>query len=285
MAENKSYLKIRLGINGFDPEMLPAVLFETGCLGIEEFSADTWLAYFPAEFGENNLSSLMDRLQAIHPGLHPDQVAITPLPASDWNSEWKKHFRPLKVGEKIWVAPPWDLPEVAAGETVIIIDPQMAFGTGGHESTRLMIRAVEKYVRKGDTVLDAGSGSGILSILARKLGAVSVFGFDIEPEAIENAYHNLELNHTDGIEFRIGDQSVIPAGEFGLVLANINRNVLLDMFSLLAEKTQKGGRLVLSGLLDSDEKTVLRQKPRQLLLVEKQQENEWIALIFEKTGE
>lgn len=282
MNDAKNYVQVRLELMGFDPEVLPAILFQNGCQGIEEVSENIWFAYFPGDFSSAQLSGLLNQLRQVNPAFHPEQFVATVLPDEDWNAAWKKHFRPLRVGEHIWVAPPWDLPEVAEDQQVIIIDPQMAFGTGSHETTRLMVQALEKYLRPGQSVLDAGTGSGILAIIARKLGAGRVVGFDVEEESIENAEHNAGLNRTEGIEFRLGDQSVIPPEEFDLVLANINRAVLVEMLPDLNRHLKSGGVLVLSGILKPDETLVRAAAPLELTWEESLRQKEWSALIFHK---
>lgn len=277
-----NYLQIRLELSGLNPDILSAVLFREGCLGIEEFSDDVWLVYFPETTAESRISRLVERLRELHPRFRPDQLLITRLPESDWNGEWRKYFRPLRAGKTVWVAPPWDVPRLTPGEILVIIDPQMAFGTGSHQSTRLVILAMEKYLRPGDTVLDVGTGSGILSILAKKIGARDVFGFDIEYDAIENAHHNLKLNRVSGIEFQVGDLSVVPNRKYDLILANISREVLLDMLPTLAEKLASGGRLILSGFLIDDREIMINAIPSGLQLLDELHLDEWLGLVLKK---
>ncbi|MEJ2635132.1 MAG: 50S ribosomal protein L11 methyltransferase [Calditrichia bacterium] len=281
-TKKKDYLRARLEIAGFDPDVLSSVLFDGGCLGIEEYSEDIWLVYFPEDYDSRTISELNDRLQALNPAFGPGKLAVASLPAMDWNAEWKKHFEPFKIGEKVWVAPPWDQPDVPGDEILLIIDPQMAFGTGSHETTQLMIESLERHRPDGQAVLDCGTGSGILSILAKKMGAGRVIGFDIEHESIENAVHNAELNAVRGVDFRQGDESAVSASGFDVVLANINRIVLQDMLPGLAEKMKTGGRLILSGILDTDEDVMMNVAPPELKLLERRQKKEWLALVFRK---
>ncbi len=281
-TKKKDYLQVRLETAGFDADVLSSVLFDEGCLGIEEYSEDIWLVYFPEDYDSRAISELNNRLHALNPAFGPGKLAVASLPAMDWNAEWKKHFEPFKIGEKVWVAPPWNQPDIQADEILLIIDPQMAFGTGSHETTQLMIELLERHRPDGQTVLDCGTGSGILSILAKKMGAGRVIGFDIEHESIENAVHNAELNAMRGVDFRQGDEKVIAAGDFDLVLANINRIVLQDMLPGLAEKVRTGGRLILSGILDTDEDVMMKVAPPELKLLERRQKKEWLALVFRK---
>lgn len=276
----RNYLQLRLELSGFNSDVLSALLFREGCLGIEELSRHIWLVYFPPDTAESSISSLVERLQELNPRFRMDQFLITRLPETDWNAEWRKYFRPQRAGKKVWVAPPWEVPRLSPGEILVIIDPQMAFGTGSHQSTRLVILAMEKYLHSGDAVLDAGTGSGILSILAKKMGAGKVFAFDIEADAIENAKHNMKLNDVRRIEFRVGDLSVVPSGQYDLILANINREVLLDLLPPLAEKLAAGGRLILSGFLIDDRETMINAVPSGLRQIDELVLDEWLALVL-----
>lgn len=276
------YRRIRLDLTGFDPDFLSAVIFQQGALGIEEFSEETWFAFFPGQFNLKDFGQLAEQLKKMNPDLEPDQLVMTSLEARDWNTEWKKYFRPLKIGEKVWVSPPWDKPEIGPGKYVIIIDPQMAFGSGSHESTQLVIEAMQKYLHKQDRVLDAGTGSGILAILAGKMGCREVCAFDTDPVALENARHNANLNRISDIRFFVDDGSHLPDGEFDLVLANINKNVLLKLLPRLSEKLNPAGRIIFSGILESDEADFKKAMRRNFSFFPTLRKNEWIAICAEK---
>ncbi len=275
----KTFRKIVLELSGFDPDILATVLYSEGCLGIEENSDTQWTVYFPEDF---SLGALLSALRKINPRLKETQLTVAVLPEENWQERWREYFKPVKVTENIWVAPPWDLPRGEKEALVIVIDPQMAFGTGTHETTQLMILALVKHLKKGDAVLDAGTGSGILAILARKLGSGPVIAFDIDPEAIANANHNRQLNRVDSIDFRVGNEDSVPEKGFDLVLANISREILLNMLFALETKLNPGGRLILSGLLETEGEIMHRALAGRLELVEQLQKNEWIAQVWRK---
>ena len=165
---------------------------------------------------------------------------------------------------------------------VITIDPQMAFGTGHHATTQLMIELMERYLKSAVTVLDAGTGSGILAIIAAKLGAAGVFGFDIEPEAIQNARHNAQLNEVSEIQFEIGDFSVIPSEVYQLILANINRNVLTEILPKLLSHLSANGYLILSGILNEDKADIQDQLPPDVYVIEEVSKEEWAGIVLKK---
>jgi ribosomal protein L11 methyltransferase len=259
-------------------------LFSHGCAGIEEFSDDRWRIYFSLVLSARQQQQLLEKLKRLNPSLDLKETVFSVQPQQDWNAEWKKHYRPLHITGRIWVAPPWEQPRLKKGEILLIIDPQMAFGTGNHESTQLMIRALEKYLTPNLRVLDAGTGSGILAILAKKLGAAEVFAFDIEPEAIDNARHNALINKTTEIDFCCGDFTVVPAGEFDVILANINRNILLELMSSFREVLRRNGLLILSGILTSDEEVLQKSMSGWLEYLEKFEDKDWISLVLKKAG-
>lgn len=279
---NSKYFSLRLELTGFDADILSAVLFEKGCIGVEEFSNKVWLAYFPSFWNTSKYSELTKKLRNLNPSLRFDQVLFSEHQQEDWNSEWKKHFKPQKVGKKVWITPPWNVPKIKPDENLVIVDPQMAFGTGSHETTQLAILAMEKYIKPSLRVLDAGTGSGILAILAHRMGCRSIFGFDNDPDAIENANHNAKLNNATDIEFKYGDYRVIPRLFFDIVLANINCSILTEMLPALQNATKIQGKLILSGLLRS-ELALLRDKiPDTLEQLEVNYKNDWLSIVLNK---
>ncbi len=145
-------------------------------------------------------------------------------------------------------------------QIVIIIDPKMSFGTGEHQTTKLVIRLLEKYVQKGMKVLDAGTGTGILSIAAVKLGAAGTIAFDIDDWCYENAKENTGLNDvSDDIDIRIGEIDMIPEDNFDMILANIQKNILLELSGEFAGRLKQNGIILLSGLLWDDEEDILKE--------------------------
>ncbi|SEJ71396.1 50S ribosomal protein L11 methyltransferase [Paraburkholderia diazotrophica] len=171
--------------------------------------------------------------------------SVREVEEQDWVRLTQSQFDPIPIGERIWVVPSWHAaPDPDA--LVLELDPGLAFGTGSHPTTRLCMEWLEQSVKKGDSVLDYGCGSGILAILAKKCGADPVIGIDIDPQAVESARHNSERNHAD-VTYGLPDDC--PAGEFDIVVANILSNPLKLMASMLSSKVKPGGRIALSGIL------------------------------------
>ncbi len=262
-------------------EQLSSYLFALGAEGISE-QESAFVVYFPAE---EWTAEKWQMLQTVCKEADP-QVTFSSgeVEAQNWNENWKQNFKPLIVGDHCVVVPEWDTDYPAEGRHKIIISPKMAFGTGHHETTRLILSLLPNYVQKGMWVLDAGTGSGILAIHAIQLGAASVFAFDTDPVAIENAEENIALNgYTKVIETRIGVLSEAPEGPFGLLLANINRNVLLDLPQELLTRAEPDATLILSGLLENDTDLVrLTYETAGWRYQTGRQMGEWMALVFVK---
>lgn len=213
----------------------------------------------------------------------PD-LEMVPLENKDWESAWQEHYNVLRIGRRVVIRPSWREHEPQPGDLVITLDPGMAFGTGLHPSTRLCVLALEDAVRPGMSVLDMGTGSGILAIAAARLGAGYVLGVDNDPIAVkaatENALANELRNHIDVKE---GSLATV-AGQFDLIVVNILAHIILDMLSHdMAERLKPGGQIVAAGILDTQAAEIMRVlEVHGLRLVDKRQEKDWVMLRAEK---
>jgi ribosomal protein L11 methyltransferase len=166
----------------------------------------------------------------------------------DWVRLTQSQFEPISIGERIWVVPSWhEAPDPQA--LILELDPGLAFGTGSHPTTRLCMEWIEQHVTPGISVLDYGSGSGILAILATKCGAADVIGIDIDPQAVTTADENAERNRVAGPHLRFGLPDACPERTFDIVVANILSNPLKVLASMLCARVAPGGRIALSGVL------------------------------------
>lgn len=200
----------------------------------------------------------------------------------DWIEIWKKHFRPLHIGEKIVVCPEWIKYEKQPDEQVVLLDSNMAFGTGEHETTSMCLKLLQEYITPQSVCVDVGCGSGILGISAVKLGAKFAYLTDIDDIAVKSATHNSEIN---GVSDRI---KVVRSDLLGdaeinadLVFANITAEILCRLAPSVTSHLKRGGTLVLSGIIESRLDMVLDAFSAQGLKLEKQlKEGEWFALSF-----
>ena len=200
----------------------------------------------------------------------------------NWNAEWETSYPSVSIDDFCQIVPSFRNPEPNFTHS-IIIDPKMSFGTGHHETTRLMIRIMKGIEIADKTVLDMGCGTGVLGILASQMGAKSVLGIDIDPWSYENTIENLSLNTTANMEVALGDASVIPDQIFDIILANINRNVLLEDLPVYAAKLPQNGLLAMSGYYLHDQNLIENTaKSLDFDLVSHEEDNQWLAMAFRK---
>ena len=189
-----SWIEIKLNIPQEKMESISAYLFAQGCEGVN-LTEKNVIVYFSQFRWSNEIKlALIDYIGGFVPSFSAKDIYVVRFADQDWNKKWKEYFKPLRITPRIVVIPPWETYKGKVGEIVITIDPKMAFGTGHHESTQLIIAGLEKWLKEGMSVLDAGTGSGILAIIADKLGADSVMAFDNDPVALKNAFENAQLN-------------------------------------------------------------------------------------------
>lgn len=202
----------------------------------------------------------------------------------DWNEEWEKHFfQPIVIDNRCCIHSTFhhDTPQV---EYDIIINPQMAFGTGHHETTGLVIRELLESDLKGHALLDMGCGTAILAILARMRGAFPCTAVDIDDWCVRNAKENMQLNGLEGIDVQLGDASILHAyGPFDFVIANINRNILLNDMQRYVERLNPEGTLIISGFY-VDDIPMLQAEAERLGLhyVHHKEQNRWAAVRFSR---
>lgn len=200
----------------------------------------------------------------------------------DWSETWKRGLKPRRVGVSFIVAPSWTQPETRPGDHVIVIDPEMAFGTGEHGTTRGALRFLEQVIEPGARVLDVGTGSAILAIGAAMLGAREVIAVDNDPDAILNAYDNVERNGVTAavrLEERIVDADYLRAageGSFDVIVANVLSGVLRPLLSAFHDALRPGGHVILGGILDHESDGMLAALEAADFVVRGEDlENEW----------
>ncbi|MBN2285602.1 MAG: 50S ribosomal protein L11 methyltransferase [Tissierellales bacterium] len=179
------------------------------------------------------------------------EIEIQEIEERDWNSEWKKNFKPFRLGQNVIIKPSWESYDSKSDDIIIEIDPGAAFGTGTHETTSICIEEMEKYLNEGMDVLDIGTGTGILAILASKLGAKSVLGIDIDEDSIRISKENTKINHCHNIEIIKSNLLESIDYQADLVTANITADIIVRMIPELSKVMKKGGIFISSGILDT----------------------------------
>ncbi|QCX32414.1 50S ribosomal protein L11 methyltransferase [Caloramator sp. E03] len=197
----------------------------------------------------------------------------------DWANSWKKYYKTTKIGKNIVIKPKWEDYEKKEDEIVIELDPGMAFGTGTHETTMMCIELLEKYVKKGDIVFDIGTGSGILSISASKLGAAKVIGVDIDEVAVHAAKENVEYNNIKNVEIRHGNLTDVVEGKADIIVANIIADIVLNLIETIKPFVKENGIFIVSGIIqDRKQDVLLKFKEEGFDICDIKEMGEWVAI-------
>ena len=204
------------------------------------------------------------------------EITLLDCAEEDWRNNWKQYFHPLPVGEHLMIVPSWYENFDAQGRTVLNIDPGLAFGTGGHETTRLCLEMCEKYMQPGDAVLDVGCGSGILSIAALLMGADSAVGVDIDRKAVETAAENAALNGVgDRYTAVCGSFTDKVEGRFDIVLANIVADAIIFLSKGVRDFMKENAVYVMSGIIDTRAEEVKREVEKYFDIIEEHYDGGW----------
>ena len=217
------------------------------------------------------------------------EMQLSGVNEEDWANSWKQYYKPIKVGSRIVIVPAWESYAPQPGEIPVVMDPGMAFGTGSHETTRLIIRMLEDYVKPGCSVLDVGTGSGILSICAAKLGAGSCKAYDLDPVAVRVAGENVKDAGLEGT-VSVGRSDLLAGAEkpdrpYDLICANIVADILIRMSGQLEPFAGKDTLILCSGIIDSRKDDVIGAMNKAGYSVFRTEtENDWVAIVFRKTA-
>lgn len=179
------------------------------------------------------------------------EILLSEVDESDWAENWKKHYKTTRIGKRIVIKPSWETFEPEAGDIVIQLDPGMAFGTGSHETTAMCTEALEKFVKPGATVFDVGCGSGILSVVAAKLGAERVLGIDLDPMCVKISKENFQINKVeDKAEAIHGNLLDMVDEKADIIVANIIAEIVAGLVPQLISFLKDGGLIIASGIID-----------------------------------
>lgn len=204
----------------------------------------------------------------------------------EWSTAWKKYYHPVKVGEKLVIVPMWEKYDKKPEEIIVRMDPGMAFGTGTHETTRLVCGLIEKYLKKGDYMLDVGTGSGILAICASKLGAEKCKAYDIDPVAVRVAKENVKDNDVTNVECDVSDLLAnvdLSGGLFDFATANIVADIIVRMAPDIGAYLKTGGLLITSGIIERYADDVRgAMTANGFEPVEERMESDWVAMVWRK---
>ncbi|PTN07781.1 50S ribosomal protein L11 methyltransferase [Mangrovibacterium marinum] len=263
--------------NEVNREILTAYLSELDFESFDE-SDEKLNAFYPVgKVSGQAIGQILEQL--------PFEVSVTEeeMPDINWNEEWEKnYFQPLLIGNDCLIRAPFhtEYPKV---DYEIVIEPNMAFGTGNHETTSLMIEHIRELNMEGETVLDMGCGTGILGIFASMRGCQSVTAIDIDAWAFESVVENCRLNNINNMEAFIGDASLLGNKQYDVILANIQKNIIMQDIEKYNSVLKDGGILIVSGFYKDDLEDILARASELFLRkLEIKEKNNWIACAFEK---
>jgi len=281
----KTYLEISISGNQNQQELLIPTMIELGCDAFQQTDYKLLCYIDKSRWTNEKYQSLIDDLRNIlHIVSVNSAVEFREIVEENWNELWEHSLKPIEIGEKLVIKPSWCNYENKSNRIIIQIDPKMSFGTGYHETTRLTLTLLEKYIFDSCSILDVGTGTGILAIAAVKLGANSAVGIDNDLWSIENANENVKNNHVEN-KVTITTkalQDFLPLN-FDLIAANLTLNTIIEMLRDFHRLLKNNGILLLSGLLRSDQHIITDAiQSSQFIVDEIITENEWIAIASHK---
>jgi ribosomal protein L11 methyltransferase len=265
----------------YQQDLLINALGEIGFDTFEEIDFG-FKAYIPsAEFNKDKL----DETLSFYKDMFSFSYEITLIPQKNWNEVWESNFEPIEISNKIFVRATFHQPKPEFPYE-IIIDPKMAFGTGHHQTTSMMLELMLENDFKNKKVLDMGCGTGILAIMASKLGSAEITAIDYDAVCYTSTAENAQLNHIDNINAICGSKDVIPKERFDVILANINRNILLDQLPYYSEALKREGEIYLSGFYETDDLDLITGEAGKygLKYIYHKTNNDWAAAKFIKVS-
>lgn len=260
-------------------ELLTVFLSE---IGFESFmeTDEKYTAYIQSDNFDKQ--ALIETLGEAEPILGKFEYAIVTIPSQDWNTEWESSFQYAQINDEIIVRAPLYQPEKQYKYN-IIIDPKMSFGSGTHETTSLILQAMSKMDFKGKSVADCGCGTGILGIFASMLGAQSVLAFDYDSCCVENTKTNMQLNNVANMNVQQAKLDILNGKKFDCILANINKNILIENMEFLANAVNENGTLILSGFYSEDVDDIAKSaSAHNLHNICNESKNNWTITTFKR---
>ena len=250
-------------------------------IGFDTFleTEDGFNAYIPEG---NTIADQLDKIATLHSDLFTFSFEVTSIPHQNWNELWESNFEPLNINDRCYIRATFHEPHPEF-EFEIIVDPKMAFGTGHHQTTALMMELMMNTDFKHKKVLDMGCGTGILAILASRLGASEIIAIDYDPICFESTIENSILNKVSNILPLCGSKEIIPEANFDIILANINRNILLDQIGRYSEVLSPGGIIFFSGFYEDPDLEIITKKSNGfgLKYIFHKKKSEWVVVEFQ----
>ncbi len=278
-----NYKEFTITSQPFLPELLQGVLWELNISGIQE--EENLIKVFCEEGNSANEREISEQLQKLvgEKVIESFVVIENVLENKNWNEEWEKSREVIIVSDRLVIKPSFKEYNPSPNQIVITIDPKMSFGTGEHQSTKLSLLLLEEYVEKDMRILDVGTGTAVLAIASVKLSASNVIAIDNDEWSYENSIENCEVNKVEEkVDVRLCEIKNVNERNFDLIVANIQRDILLQIKQEISERIRKKGVIILSGLLTQDKEEIQSEYEKlNFTLVESKTFGEWISLVFQ----
>lgn len=278
----KTYKRFNIFTNPINVDLVSGLLWQLDIDGINE--SDSGLIVFAGaskNIQRNSIQIILD--QAVYENIIASYtIEEETLEDKNWNEEYEKNVRVIEVSDRIVIKPTFKDYTPKINQIIITIDPKMSFGTGEHATTKLVLQFIEKYLHSGDSVLDVGSGTGVLGIGAVMLGARSAVCIDNDEWCLFNGNENAKANNMENkIEIRLAEINQIVEKDFDLIVANINKHILLEIAEEIRDKITETGTLILSGLLIIDKEDIIEKYSRiGFKVIDNSAMDEWCALVL-----
>lgn len=276
------YIQVTFKFNTIEEYQRDLLISDLADIGFNTFEdTENGFSAF-IEGGSYNESSLKSLLLA-----HEEELtfsySVTEIAGENWNEQWEKNFEPLVISDQCYVRATFHAPKPEYPYE-IVIDPKMAFGTGHHQTTTMMMEYILSMNLNGKLVLDMGCGTGILAFLAAKKGAAQLTAIDYDPVCYESTIENAALNNINNVNILCGGKEVIPDEIYDVILANINRNILLDQIDRYSQVLKSGGEIVFSGFYETPDLQMIKEAclPAGMQYKDHKKINDWVAARFIK---
>ncbi len=278
----KNYIAIKLYVPEEHQDTYIALISDLEFTGIEQVNDELTINFLANYYNELINNELFEASRIL--GFETKLISESPIVEKNWNEDWEKTLEPVIINDDLVISPTSKADNLSHYKYLIKINPQMSFGTGYHATTRLASSLLIKTVNKDDKWVDAGTGTGVLAILASKLGAKSVYAFDIDEWSVRNTIENIELNSVKNITVSQSDLNTLQLEEYDGIVANIFANILIDNMSKFASSIKQEGILICTGILKYDKLKVLESAEQYgFELLEELAEDEWVAYKFRKS--
>ena len=278
------YIELNCFLTPFNEDISDIIISELCDIDFESF--DTQSEYIKAYITEDKFNMSKIENNEIINNLKKEyniRFSIQKIENKDWNAEWEANFQPIVIKDIVCIRGSFH-PKNENCKYDVVINPKMSFGTGHHSTTALMLEHISETISEGNNVLDMGCGTSLLGIFASMIGAKEVIGIDIDEWAYNNSLENLELNNISNLKVLLGDADRLKElDKFNVVLANINRNILLNDMHYYIDHLEAGGNLIMSGFYTQDLKLIRDEAERLgLKYISHKEDNNWVAVKFKK---